>query len=120
DTVGSTDTIKLGTLPRRTVPSRSRLDIAWHSEISAVGNEAVGYRYRLDEPDWVDVGPTTTTASYNTGPGDAVGPGRKQFGLRAVERAGGAHETTRLFQMNLRPTTWFAGPDPGAPIWQHA
>ena len=120
DTVRSTDTIALGAVPKRTVPSGSRLDIAWHSEITGVGNEAVGYRYRLDEPDWVDVGASVTTVSYNTGPGDAVGPGRKQFRLRAVDHAGGANETTRLFQMNLTPTTWFAGANPAAPVWQHA
>src|SRR6185369_8051492 len=100
DAVGSADTIVRGAQPRRTVPSGSRLDIAWHSEITSVDNDAAGYRYRLDEPDWVDVGPSTTTASYNTGPGDRVGPGRKEFRLRAVDRAGGAHEITRLFQMN--------------------
>lgn len=120
DTVRSVDTIAQGAVPKRVVPSGSRLDIAWHSEVTSVGNEAAGYRYRLDEPDWVDVGASVTTVSYNTGPGDAVGPGRKEFRLRAVDRAGGANETTRLFQMNLPPTTWFAGPDPDAPVWQHA
>ena len=92
-------------MPKTTVPNQSRLDIAWTSEVTTVDNPAVGYRYKLDEPEFVNVGATTTRVSYNTGPEDFVGPGAKAFRLRAVDRAGGAHETSRIFQMNIPPTT---------------
>ena len=122
DTVTSVDTFKIGAVPRKQVPVVSRIDIAWHSELTTVGNPAIGYRYKLDEPDFVNVGASTTTLSYNTGPGDAVGPGVKVFRLRAVDQAGGARipEATRLFQMNIPPTTWIAGSDPTNPIWNQA
>ena len=122
DTVTTADTFKIGAVPKKTVPVGSRIDIAWHSEITTVDNPAVGYRYKLDEPDFVNVGVSTTTLSYNTGPGDAVGPGVKVFRLRAVDQAGGARvpETTRLFQMNFPPVTWIAGADASNPIWTQA
>ncbi len=124
DTVTASDTFHIGAIPAKTVPTGSRIDIAWHSEMTTVDNPAVGYRYKLDEPDFVNVGATTTTLSYNTGPGDAVGPGVKIFRLRAIDQAGGARivsgqETTRLFQMNLPPITWWAGADLSNPIWSH-
>ncbi len=115
--VPATDTFAIGAKVKTTVPTRSRLDIAWRSEITTVDNPAVGYRYKLDEPEFVNVGGSTTTLSYNTGPDDAVGPGVKVFRLRAVDRAGGARETSRLFQMNNPPTTWFSGPDRNASVW---
>ena len=119
DTVTAQDTFALGAVPQKTVPSGARIDISWHSEITTTDNAAVGYSYKLDEPDFVNVGATTTTAAYNTGPGDAVGPGIKVFRLRAVDVAGWHGETTRLFQMNIPPTTWIAGPDLTAPLWTH-
>jgi len=124
DTVTASDTFRIGAIPQKTVPTGSRIDIAWHAEMTTVNNPAVGYRYKLDEPSFVNVGATTTTLSYNTGPGDAVGPGVKVFRLRAIDQAGGARivngqETTRLFQMNLAPTTWWAGADLTNPIWTH-
>jgi hypothetical protein len=115
--VPATDTFAIGAKARTTVPNQARLDISWHSEETTVNNQAVGYRYKLDEPEFVSVGRTTTTASYNTGPGDVVGPGLKVFRLKAVDVAGGARETSRLFQMNNPPTTWFAGPDLNASVW---
>lgn len=123
DTVTSIDTFKLGAIPRKTVPVGARIDIAWHAEETTVDNPAVGFRYKMDEPEYVNVGVSTTTLSYNTGPSDAVGPGLKVFRLRAVDQAGGARaggatpETNRLFQMNFPPVTWFAGADPSNPIW---
>jgi len=115
--VPATDTFVIGARPKTTVPNQSRLDIAWHAEITTVDNPALGYRYKLDEPDFVDVGASTTTLSYNTGPENAVGPGIKIFRLRAVDGAGGNRETSRIFQMNNPPTTWFSGPDRNAPVW---
>ena len=126
DTVTAQDTFKIGAIARKTVPVGSRIDIAWHSEATTVDNPAVGYRYKLDEPDYVSVGVSTTTLSYNTGPGDAVGPGLKLFRLRAIDQAGGARsggntpETNRFFQMNFPPVTWIAGADVANPIWTQA
>ncbi|MEO5618640.1 MAG: hypothetical protein ABIS67_12805 [Candidatus Eisenbacteria bacterium] len=115
--VPATDTFRIGAKARTTVPNQSRLDISWHSEITTVDNPAVAYRYKLDEPEFVTVGSSTTTASYNTGPEDAVGPGLKVFRLKAIDRAGGARETSRIFQMNIPPTTWFSGPDRSSSVW---
>ena len=116
--VPATDTFAIGAKARTTVPNQSRLDIAWHSEQTTVDNPAIGYSYKLDEPEFRSVDSTVTRVSYNTGPEDAVGPGVKVFRLKAVDRAGGARETSRIFQMNNPPTTWFSGPDRSAAVWQ--
>src|SRR5262249_15768812 len=109
--VGSTDTFAIGRVPTAIVPSGSRLDIRWHSEIPTVANQAVGYRYKLDEPQFVNVDSSVTSVPYNSSNLDKVGPGLKIFSLRAVDAAGGARETRRLFQMNFTPDSWFAGAD---------
>jgi hypothetical protein len=54
--------------------------------------------------------------SYNTGVGaDKVNPGQKIFTLRAIGQSGWRGESTRWFQMNFAPDTWFSGPDPNDP-----
>ena len=110
-TVSNTDTFAIGRIPTAVVPSGSRLDIRWHSEITTVANHAVGYRYKLDEPQFVNVDSSVTSVTYNSSNLDRVGPGLKIFSLRAVDAAGGARETRRMFQMNFTPDSWFAGAD---------
>jgi len=43
---------------------------------------------------------------------DKINPGQKIFTLRAIGQSGWRGESTRWFQMNFAPDTWFAGPDP--------
>jgi hypothetical protein len=55
--------------------------------------------------------------TYNTGVGlDNISPGRKLFTLRAVGQSGWRGESTRWFQMNFAPDSWFAGADPNDPL----
>ncbi len=98
--------------PRDTCAATARIDIKWHAEPPV----AIGYRYKLDEPQLVEVGPEVTNVTYHSGtPPDTVppAPGIKVFLLRAVDQAFGFRDTTRRFQLNFSPDTWFAGPDPG-------
>lgn len=107
--------------PKDTVPVSSRLDFKWRAEPTIAGTYVTGYRYKLDEPDFVNVDTSTTTASYNTGiGGDVVTPGVKVFSLRAVDQAGGAREINRRFHLNFAPDTWFAGPDTNQAVYQTA
>jgi flagellar hook capping protein FlgD len=97
--------------PRDTCPANSRIDVQWHAEPPT----AVGYRYKLDEPELIEVGPEVTSVTYNSGvEPDTVPPlpGTKVFRLRAVNQEFSAFDPTRLFQVNFRPETWVAGPDP--------
>lgn len=97
---------------RDTVPSRARIDFRWHGEPAVAGSYVVGYRYKLDEPDFVSADSSVHSKSYNTGlNGDVTLPGNKVFTLRAVDVASGAGVTKRHFYMNYAPDTWFAGPD---------
>src|SRR5262249_22528479 len=77
--------------------------------------------YKLDEPELVEVGPEVTHKEYNSAsqggdPNDNVAPapGTKVFVLRVVDQAHGTRDSTRRFQYNFSPVTWFAGPDPNA------
>ena len=109
--IGPTDTFAIGRVPTAVVPSGSRLDVRWHSEITTVANGSVGYRYKLDEPQLVNVDSSVRSVTYNSSNLDRVGPGLKIFTLRAVDAAGGAREAKREFQMNFTPDSWFAGAD---------
>jgi hypothetical protein len=111
-----TDTFDLHTPTLKdTVASNGVLTFRWHGEPTLAGTFVTGYRYKLDEPQFVSVDSSVHSVTYNSGiNGDVVSPGAKQFTLRAVDYAGGAHQTTRRFQLNISPITWFSGPDPNA------
>jgi len=107
--------------PRDTVPSNAVLTAKWHGEPTIPSTIITGYRYKLDEPDFNTVDSSVHTATYNTGVGlDRINPGQKIFTLRALGQSGWRGESTRWFQMNFAPDTWFAGPDPNDPLagWQ--
>ena len=103
--------------PRDTCPSGSSLYIKWHAQIQVPQTQVIGYRYKLDEPRLVEVGPNVTSVTYNSGiPPDtvAIASGVKLFQLRVVDQAFGTRDSTRRFQLNYAPDTWFAGPDPNS------
>lgn len=103
-------------VPRDTIPSNSRMHMRWHGEPTIPSTIITGYRYKLDEPTFNTVDSSVHQASYNTGVGlDKVNPGQKIFTLRALGQSGWRGESTRWFQMNFAPDTWFAGPDPNDP-----
>ena len=104
--------------PRDTCASGARIDIKWHGEVQIAQTVVTGYRYKLDEPSFVEVGPEVHGVTYNSGiPPDTIPPatGRKIFVLRAVDQAFGTRDSTRRFQYNYSPDTWWAGPDPNSP-----
>ena len=102
--------------PRDTIPSNSRMHMRWHGEPTIPSTIITGYRYKLDEPTFNTVDSSVHQASYNTVVGlDKVNPGQKIFTLRAIGQSGWRGESTRWFQMNFAPDTWFAGPDPNDP-----
>jgi hypothetical protein len=105
-----TDTARVGTVVRDSLPASARLDFQWTSNLRAVGNPAVNYRYKLDETDFIEVDSSVHAITYNSGVNDAVGPGLKIFTLRAVDQAGGKDDAKRRFQFNQAPDTWFSGP----------
>jgi hypothetical protein len=94
-------------VPRDTCPSFSRLDVGWHADPHA----ATGYRYRLDEPDFITVGPGVRSASYDSVPHP---PGTNVFTLGVRGPAGTYTDSTRRFQLNYAPDTWWSGPDPNS------
>lgn len=107
--------------PRDTVPSNAVLTVRWHGETVSPNTYVTGYRYKLDEPSFNVADSSVRNATYNTGVGlDKVAPGQKIFTLRALGISGWRGESTRWFQMNFAPDTWFAGPDPNDPAagWQ--
>lgn len=110
-TYAITDTLNLQTEVSDFVPSVCRLTFRWRGEPRLEGTYVAGYKYKLDETDFVPVDSSVHEKVYPPG---AVTAGDKVFTLRAVDQAGGATETTRRFRMNLAPDTWFSGPDPGA------
>jgi hypothetical protein len=57
-------------------------------------------------------------ATYNSGIGlDVLAPGTKTFTLRTIGQSGWRSQTTRFFQMNFAPDSWFSGPDLGDAMW---
>ena len=119
DTVYVTDIDdRFSLAPRDTCPSGSKIRIKWHGEVQIPQTQIIGYRYKLDEPRFVEVGPEVTEVTYFSGiPPDTVpvATGRKIFVLRAVDQAFGTRDSTRRFQLNYAPDTWFAGPDLNSP-----
>ena len=99
--------------PRDTVMSNALLHMRWHGVPTIPSTVVTGYRYKLDEPNFNTVDSSAHQASYNTGVGqDRVNPGAKIFTLRAIGQSGWRGESTRWFQMNFAPDTWFSGADP--------
>ena len=99
---------------RDTVPSNGVLTFRWHGEPSLPGTYVTGYRYKLDETQFVVVDSSVHVATYNSSAANASAPGNKQFTLRGVDVAGGARQVNRRFQLNISPITWYSGPDPNA------
>ena len=107
--------------PRDTIPANALITTRWHGEPTIPSTIITGYRYKLDETDFNTVDSSVHTASYNTGVGlDRLNSGQKIFRLRALGQSGWRGESSRWFQMNFAPDTWFAGPDPNDPLagWQ--
>jgi hypothetical protein len=114
DSVFVTDIDLRSTAPRDTCPSGSTIFFKWHGEVTVPQTQIIGYRYKLDETRFNEVGPEVTSVAYNTGiPPNDVPPstGTKIFVLRAVDQAFGTRDSTRRFQYNFSPDSWFAGPD---------
>lgn len=108
-------------IPRDTVASGSVMNVRWRGEATIPSTIVQGFRYKLDEPDFNTVDSSVRVATYNTGVGgDIVAPGKKVFRLRAIGQSGWRGESTRYFQMNFAPDTWFSGPDVDDPVqaWQ--
>jgi len=102
------------------VPSNGVLTFHWIGLPSLPGTFVTGYRYKLDEPQFIVTDSSVHSVTYNTGiNGDVVAAGAKQFTLRGVDVAGGARQINRRFMFNLSPLTWYAGPDPNAYPYTH-
>ncbi|TMQ71783.1 MAG: hypothetical protein E6K80_04545 [Candidatus Eisenbacteria bacterium] len=104
--------------PRDTCAATSSIHIKWHAEVQVAQTQVIGYRYKLDEPRFIEVGPDVHEVTYNSGiPPDTIppAPGRKIFVLRAVDQALGTRDSTRRFQLNFSPDTWWSGPDRSSP-----
>ena len=101
------------TLPTDTVPVGSDLHFCWHAKIDIPGTVVTSYRYKLDEPQLVTVGPHDTCKVY--GQGQHPTPGTKIFTVRAIDQALGSNESNRRLQYNFSPISWWAGPDPNDP-----
>lgn len=98
--------------PNDTVASGSQLAFRWHGEPTAPNTHVLGFRYKLDEANFNVADSSVKSASYNSGVGgDVLAPGIKRFTLRAVGESGWRGQTTRYFQMNFAPDSWFAGPN---------
>ncbi len=100
------------------VPSGAQLTFGWHATKPLPTSLCVGYRYKLDEPAFVTVDSTVTSVTYNTGVGsDFVPPGVKKFTLQALAQSGAHGDSTRYFQMNFEPSSWYSGPDTNSTFW---
>ena len=114
-TVFITDSLTIrnfASAPRETVGVNARLDFSWHGEPTIAGTYVTGYKYKLDESQFVSVDSSVHSVSYNTGVnGDIIKPGKKVFTLRVIDQAQGSRETNRRFLLNFPPYTWFSGPD---------
>ena len=107
--------------PRDTIPTNSLISVRWHGEPTTPSTIITGYRYKLDETTFNTADSSVHQVTYNTGVGlDKVAAGQKLFTLRAIGQSGWRGESTRWFQMNFAPDTWFSGPDPDDPLagWQ--
>lgn len=125
-----TDRLNFETDPRDTVPSGSRLTFRFLGEVRIAGGIVEGFRYKLDEAELQPSDPESlyhkNIVEYHVPAAErdpdrrgadtvAVATGTKVFTLRVVDQASGSEDSTRRFQMNFSPDTWFAGPDPDVP-----
>ena len=101
--------VTLGRAPLDTVPAAAELTFEWRGEPTIVGTYVTGYKYKLDDPNFISLPANQTRKVFSLG---SVAPGVKLFTLKVLDQAGGAKETNRRFQMNYAPDSWFAGPDP--------
>jgi len=118
DTITDVDLGSRNKAPRDTVSSNASLYFRWIGVPQIAGSVVTKYKYKLDEPDFVEVPASVTTATYNSGVGadtTRVRPGIKVFTVRAFDQAEGKQDSTRRFQLNFAPDTWFSGPDRGSP-----
>jgi hypothetical protein len=119
DSAVITDHADRFTAPRDTCASNSTITFRWHGEPQVPQVTVTGYRYKLDEPQFVEVGPEVLRKQYLTYiGGDTIPPasGEKIFTLRVVDQAFGTRDSTRRLQYNYSPDTWLAGPDPNDPL----
>jgi hypothetical protein len=122
-----TDPITRTGLPRDTVPSGSRIRFRFHAQLQVAGSVLKGFRYKLDEAQLQPSDPESlyhkNIVEYHVPAAErdparngldtlTVATGIKIFTLRAVDQANGSQDSSRRFQMNFAPDTWFAGPDP--------
>lgn len=111
------------TAARDTCPSNSTLTFRWHGQPQVPQVTVTGYRVKLDEPQFVQLGPDVHIKQYLTHVGaDTIPPsaGEKIFTLRVVDQAFGTRDSTRRFQYNYSPDTWLAGPNPDDPLAGYA
>lgn len=110
-----TDIARPGTLTRDTVPANATLIFGWSSKSSAAGTAVTGFKYKLDEPVFVDAAPGQNEVRYHTQVGAdtiPVSAGTKIFTIRVLDQAQGSNDSTRRFVANFSPDTWWSGPDP--------
>lgn len=104
--------------PVDTVPSSAQIHFAWHALRPLPTSVCVGYRYRLDEPDFSSADSSVHSVTYNTHVNnDIIAPGVKKFTLQAMSQSGWHGDSTRFFQMNFEPDEWFSGPDTNSTYW---
>lgn len=105
--------------PKDTIPSGSKVAFRWRGEAQALDNEAVKFKYKMDESAFNEVPATVDSVAY---PPDRVGLGLKLFEVRAIDIAGASRTdkpTTRYFVVDYNPDSWFTGPDPSVTgYWQ--
>ena len=121
DTLTDVDNGPRNVAPRDTVPANATLTFRWIGVPQIAGSVVTKYKYKLDEPAFIEVPASVTTATYNSRVGAdtvRVNPGIKVFTVRAFDQAEGRSDATRRFQLNYAPDTWFSGPDRGSPLWQ--
>lgn len=103
-----TDKSIRNTVARDTGAVNARLRFKWRAQLGVAGSVVNRYCYRLEEPAFVCVPPQVDSVNYASG----FSSGLKLFTLRTVDQAGGASDSTRRFNLNYMPDTWFSGPDP--------
>ena len=102
-------------IPRDTCSATSWIHIRWHGQPQIPQSVVTGFRYKLDEPQFVEVGPERCWAPITT-PGFRRTPFRHRPGSRSSccarsIRRWALRDSTRRFQLNYAPETWWSGPD---------
>jgi hypothetical protein len=96
------------TVARDTGSVNAILRFKWQAKLGVAGSSVKKNCYQLEEPDFLCVPPQVDSVNYASG----FAAGLKLFTLRTVDQAGGAADSTRRFNLNYMPDTWFSGPDP--------